>query len=180
MTQGGWVVSDALLERAQKGSLQAFSQLVLQNQSKVRGFVQKLIADPHEAEDLAQISFVKAWQKIRDIKPGVKFSSFVCAIAYRQSQNWRRQLIRRLKRDQAWQEQFPPEAQPVFDLSLSLNKALSDLKPQARAAIILCVLQDHSHEEAALILQMPLGSLKSTLLRAKTQLALVLRADHDR
>jgi RNA polymerase sigma-70 factor (ECF subfamily) len=68
------------------------------------------------------------------------------------------------------------QAVPASDLAvrLDVDRALERLDPRERAAALLCFAEGYSHQEAALILEMPLGTLKSIVARARVQLTAVL------
>jgi RNA polymerase sigma-70 factor (ECF subfamily) len=57
---------------------------------------------------------------------------------------------------------------------LDIDRALASLSPDERAAALLCFGEGYSHSEAARILELPLGTLKSIVARARTKLALYL------
>lgn len=173
-------MSEALCERARKGSSQAYAQLVSEHQQAVRLFLRRLVSVPEDADDLAQESFVTAWQKLDALEQGVSFRTFVCGIAYRKALNARRKWQRHSTRDTQWFGLQAQSERPAHDTRMSLETALGQLPLEQRAAICLCVAENHSHTEAAAILGLPIGTVKSHIKRGRERLCELLGvADHD-
>ncbi|WP_140985722.1 RNA polymerase sigma factor [Asticcacaulis tiandongensis] len=173
-------MSDARLDRARKGSSQAFAQLVSEHQQAVRLFLRRLVSVPEDADDLAQESFVTAWQKLDALEQGVSFRTFVCGIAYRKALNARRQRMRHSTRDTQWHDLQPDRTRPEHETRLSLEVALKQLPLDQRAAVCLCVAENHSHAEAAAILGLPIGTVKSHIKRGRSHLCQLLGVpDHE-
>jgi RNA polymerase sigma factor (sigma-70 family) len=157
---------DGLVAKAVAGDAAAFDALVRRHQSAVRGFLRRLTRHDHAlADDLAQETFWHAWGKKHQFISG-SFLSWLYAIA------WSRFLMetRRHKRARAREEEAPlPPSPPEGGnpLKLDLERALSRVAPAESAAITLCLGLGHSHEEAARILQMPVGTVKSHIARGR-------------
>ncbi|CAM3151893.1 RNA polymerase sigma factor [Asticcacaulis taihuensis] len=173
-------MEDPLIRRAREGSSDAFSRLVADHQQAVRAFVRRLCAQPDDADDLAQEAFVTAWAILHKLRDDVSFRTFVCGIAYRKALNDRRRLNRSGARDTEWfglQEQSRPS---TIDAKLSVQAALASLPLDQRAAISLCVAADYSHAEAAEILGLPLGTIKSHILKGRAKLNALLGVPDDK
>jgi len=164
----------ALLERARRGSDEAFSRLVTEHQQAVRAFARRLAANPADAEDLAQEAFVTAWAKLDRLQPGVAFRTFVCGIAYRKALNDRKRFNRAAVRDTQWHDLQAQTISSTIDSRLSVQAALQALPIDQRAAVSLCVAADYSHSEAAEILGLPLGTLKSHIQKGREKLNTLL------
>jgi RNA polymerase sigma-70 factor (ECF subfamily) len=172
-------MEDPLIRRAREGSSDAFSRLIADHQQAVRAFVRRLCARPDDADDLAQEAFVTAWTSLHKLRDGVAFRTFVCGIAYRKALNDRRRFNRSGARDTEWfglQEQSRPS---TIDARLSVQAALASLPLDQRAAISLCVAADYSHAEAAEILGLPLGTIKSHILKGRAKLNALLGVPDD-
>jgi len=165
---------NALIQRARDGSDAAFSRLVTETQQAVRGFLRRLAPTPADAEDLAQEAFVTAWAQIGKLRDGVSFRTFVCGIAYRKALNDRRRFQRNAARDTAWHDLTPQTLAPTSDARLSVQAALQTLPIDVRAAVSLCVASDYSHAEAAEILGLPLGTIKSHIQKGRDKLNVLL------
>ena len=153
--------------RARSGSRIAFSQLVSDHQAVVRAFLRRLMGDIDMADDLAQETFLTAWQRIEDLRPDVSFKSFVMGIAYRKAANARRSWMRRLFRDDHWSGLQARTTKPTHEDRLSLTSELAKLPVDQRAVLLLCLVDGLSHADAAEILQMPLGTVKSHVQRGR-------------
>ena len=134
--------------------------------------MRRLVGD--DADDLAQEAFVTAWSKLDRLTPGVSFRTFVCGIAYRKALNDRRRFRRSAARDTQWQELSPQQASSTVDSRLSVQAALGQLAIGQRAVISLCVAADYSHSEAAEILGLPLGTVKSHIQKGRERLSALL------
>jgi RNA polymerase sigma factor (sigma-70 family) len=155
----------------------AFGELVRRYQSPVRGFLSRMTNDSHLGDDLAQETFLKAWQKLHTYRGGAKFSTWLFAIAF----NEFRSAARRRKElaledvDEAQETSREPGASPD-GLRLDLTEAIKRLNSNERGAIVLCCQNGLSHEEAAEVLSCPLGTVKTNVLRGREKLKKYLAA----
>ena len=155
----------------------AFGELVRRHQSPVRGLLRQLTrTDTALADDLAQETFIRAYKNIRSFRGEARFSTWLYRIAY----NCFREDARRRKElvgiDEAqWQAEVDPR--PVdAGLRHDLMNALSQLPLHERSAVILCCQNGLSHDEAARVLDIPLGTVKTNVLRGREKLKKMLRA----
>ncbi|HXX42505.1 MAG TPA: sigma-70 family RNA polymerase sigma factor [Chthoniobacterales bacterium] len=155
----------------------AFGELVRRHQSSVRGLLRQLTrTDVALADDLAQEAFVRAYKNIRSFRGEARFSTWLYRIAYncfREDARRRKELVG-INEDQ-WQAEMDPQ---TVDLGLrhDLMHALSLLPLHERSAIILCCQNGLSHDEAARVLQIPLGTVKTNVLRGREKLKKILAA----
>ena len=172
-------MSDPRLKRAREGSDDAFSRLVAEHQQAVRAFVRRLCVLPDDADDMAQEAFVTAWASLHKLRDGVSFRTFVCGIAYRKAQNDRRRFNRAGARETEWSGLQDTSRASTVDTRLTVQAALASLPLDQRAAVSLCVAADYSHAEAAEILGLPLGTIKSHILKGRTRLNVLLGVTDD-
>jgi len=125
------------------------------------------------ADDLAQDTFVLAWRNLRGFRFQARFSTWLYRIAFNAWQSEvrkRRELaldgIDEAAEDAALGFQEAPDIAARVDL----ERAIATLSDGERAAIAACYYADLSHEEAAQMLGMPLGTVKTHVLRAKAKL----------
>ena len=167
-----------LLAEARAGSRLALSRLIDRHQQAVRAFLRRVAVDREDAEDLAQETFVTAWTQLGSWKGQSTVRAWLLGIAWRKARSAGRSLFRRMARDRAWAEteamRPSPDASP--EDRLALKGALTRLNLQERAAVALCLAEDFSHAEAAAILDLPLGTVKSQVQRGRTKLLEVLEA----
>ncbi len=168
----------SLILRAQSGrDDQAFSRLVSMYQAKVRGFLLRLCRRHSLADDLAQDTFLIAYQKLRTYQGSGEFGAWLCSIAYRCFlQHYRKQ-----QRQQEIQQEFAGDQSVQADFYESMSGAQRDLENAMRqlseaeaAAITLCHSYGYSHSEVAGILELPLGTIKSHINRGKEKLRQLL------
>ena len=161
-------LDETLADRARRGDTAAFAELVGRHEARVRRFVRR--AAGHAAEDVAQEAFLKAWQRRGAWDGRGSYIGWLLRIAWTTFVDHDRSERRRIAR-----EQPEPEA-PGLDpeLRVAVVQALAALSPRERAAAELCFAQGFSHAEAAGILGLPLGTLKSIVARAKARLVEML------
>ena len=155
----------------------AFSELVRRHQSAVRGLLRQLTrTDPALADDLAQEAFLKAFRNIRSFRGEAKFSTWLYRIAYncfREYARRRKELVG-IDETKLEAEQDPQTVDPA--LRQDLTQALRLLPLHERSAILLCCQNGLSHDEAARVLDIPLGTVKTNVLRGREKLKKMLAA----
>lgn len=165
-----------LIEAARRGSSAAFGRLVDRHQRAVRAFLRRALGHDAEADDLAQETFVTAWERIGQFRGEASFRTWLCGIAWRKLETARRSFARSSRRETEWVEtqalERPPSGQS--DQRLALEAALAQLPLEQRAAVALCLGGEFSHAEAAQALDLPLGTVKSHVTRGRARLLQVL------
>jgi RNA polymerase sigma-70 factor (ECF subfamily) len=165
------------LARARTGDREAFAQLVLAHQSRVRMQLRRLTrGDAALADDLAQETFVQAWQHLGRFRGEARLATWLHRIALTRFL----QHVRRPGALAQWCAAVDAEAahdpRPAEGLQRDVEQALAALSEMQRLAILHCYHLDLSHAEAAQVLGLPLGTLKSHLERAKARLRDLLAA----
>ena len=148
----------------------AFGELVRRYQSPVRAFLLRMAHDSGIADDLAQQTFLKVWRKLYTFRSGARFSTWLFAIAFNEFRNDCRRKKELLMEDIDAPEAEEPAAETHTSLRLDLHEALKRLSAGERAAIVLCCQNGLSHEEAAQVLDCPLGTVKTNIQRGKDKL----------
>lgn len=169
----------ALVERAVHGAdARAFELLVRRHQGLVRAQLRRLLGhDAAMADDLAQETFMLAWRNLAQFRGDSRFSTWLYRIAY--------SCFLQFLRGQGRQTQplpLDPDAGHSADadprdpaLHLDLTAALQQLPTDQRAALLYCVQLGLSHQEAAEVLDMPLGTVKTHVMRGKARLRELLQ-----
>ena len=160
---------------AQAGSAQAFSRLVRAHQQGLRLFLRRLCGNAADAEDMAQETFVQAFALIRRFDPARNFRAWLFGIGWRKYREQKRGWLRLLKRESRFAEMQETVSHPDPGLRLDLTTALAALPPDQRAVLLLCLMQEFTHAEAAEALAMPLGTVKSHILRGRERLDEMLK-----
>ena len=149
----------------------AFAVIVRRHQSAVRSLLRRLCAgDATRADDLAQETFLRAYRRLSTWRGGARLSTWLHRIAFNA---WASEARRRPA-----PEPPPPDGPaPLEDAALArhdLARAFAVLREEERAALALAYAEDLTHEEAAEILGVPLGTLKTNVLRGKEKLRRLL------
>jgi RNA polymerase sigma factor (sigma-70 family) len=169
---------EALAGAAARGESAAFEILVRRHERVVRGFLTRL-AGPSRADDLAQDTFLTAWTKAAGFTGEGRYKGWLMRIAWRTFLMDARGRGRRLPEHQGTGA-IPEQAdRSDAERDLIVEDALGRLKEADRAAVVLCLVLGHSHSEAAQILDMPLGSVKTRVARGSAQLLELLGDDDD-
>ncbi|MFL6531394.1 MAG: RNA polymerase sigma factor [Chthoniobacterales bacterium] len=167
------LVARTLLDEDQN----AFSELVRRHQSAVRGLLRQLTrCDLALADDLAQEAFIKAYKNIRSFRGEAKFSTWLYRIAYncfREDARRRKELVG-IDETQLGAERDPQTVDPA--LRHDLAQALQLLPLHERTAVVLCCQNGLSHDEASRVLDIPLGTVKTNVLRGREKLKKALAA----
>ena len=151
----------------------AFAELVRRYQSPVRAFLLRMTrGDAHLADDLAQETFLKAWRKLSTFRGTAKFSTWLFGVACNEIRGAarKRKELSLEEMDAPPPEATSPAASTGSHLRLDLTEALKVLSSNERAAVLLCCQNGLSHEEAAQVLDCPLGTLKTNVLRGREKL----------
>lgn len=149
----------------------AFAELVRRHQSAVRGLLRRLCAgDAAQADDLAQETFLRAYRSLRAWRGEGRLSTWLYRIAWN---GWASQA-RRLPTPEVEAPAPPRDAADAAIDRHDLERAMVHLRQEERAALALAYGQDVSHEEAAAILDCPVGTLKTNILRGKEKLRRIL------
>lgn len=169
-----------LIQRAQKGDHDAFAALVEENQRYVYNLALRVVKDENEALDLAQETFVRAWTALPNFKGQSQFRTWlyriVTNLCYNRLPNLRRSL-NDLGDDMMENipETVSPFDNPAHEFESNetrsyLHHAIERLDENYRLLITLRYQNELSYEEIASTLNLPLGTVKTGIFRAKEQL----------
>ena len=167
-----------LIAAARRGDCRAFAALVDAHQQAVRGFLRRFCGIWADADDIAQEAFVTAWAKLARFEGRSSFRSWVCGIGFRIARDARRSHQRAAARDTDWRAELDASGAseaPIED-RLALADAMAALPDDQRAAVALCLGEGFSHSEAAAILKLPLGTVKSHVTRGRERLLAALES----
>jgi RNA polymerase sigma-70 factor (ECF subfamily) len=171
-------LDESLVADAQAGSTQAFSRLVDRHQQALRAFLRRACGEWALADDLAQETFLTAWSRIGGLKTGASVRAWLCGIGYNKLLTSRRSAAR----DRAREALYEADRDETVDASppekLALETAMSELPPDQRACVALCLAADFSHAEASEALGLPLGTVKSHVTRGRARLLQALESRH--
>ena len=166
----------------------AFAELVRRHQSTVRACLRKLTAGNLAlADDLAQETFVLAWRNLKSFRQEARFSTWLYRIATNcwlaDARKRKEELLGDADANVSEDESIDDDGSAITSdhsrdaaLKMDLEKAMRVLSEGERAAIVQCYHNDLTHEEAAYVLGMPVGTVKTHVLRAKQKLKAQLGA----
>lgn len=180
-------IDSALVERAVRdGDPRVFDVLVRRHQGLVRAQLRRLLHDDAStADDLAQESFIIAWRKLDQFRGDSRFGTWLyrivysCFLQHLRSTNVRSGSASNVEADDP---DAPCVEADAPELRLDLDAALRRLPENQRASLLYCVQLGLSHDEAASVLDMPLGTVKAHVARGKQRLRKMLKdwaPDHE-
>jgi RNA polymerase sigma-70 factor (ECF subfamily) len=174
-----------LLERVQGGDRSAFETLVVRYQSSIYGLLCRLIEDPEEARDLAQETFLKAYQHVGEFRGEANLKTWLYRIAINQASNHHRWWIRRRRNrivsmDEGadgdvgpWAERIvdeqpdPEQALMAHERVQQVARALTKVKEPYRTAVVLRDIEEMAYEEIAEVWRVSIGTVKSRIARGR-------------
>lgn len=172
-----------LVRRGQAGDNDAFARLVERNQTGVYNLALRMTRDPEEAVDLTQETFLRAWRSLPAFRAEAKFSTWLYRIAYNVCLS-RRIVHRALFADPSAADAVPvPEGEQPPAIVLRQERrehvvaAMNRLTPAYRLVLELYYWRDCTYDEIATILDLPMGTVKTHIFRAKAALRTVLTAE---
>jgi RNA polymerase sigma-70 factor (ECF subfamily) len=181
-----------VVRHALAGREAAYRELIGRYQRPVFSLIYRMVRDRELAEDLAQETFVKVLNAIDSYRPEYKFSSWIFKIANNTAIDYlRRRQLDTLSLDgsphaasgeavEATSLQIGDERESALDevtsreLGSQIAKAVGQLRPEYRSCILLRHVEGRSYEEIAELLDLPLGTVKTYIHRARHELRLLL------
>lgn len=148
------------------GDRRAFAVLVARHEARLRSFLAR-VAGRDDADDLAQEAFLRAWRSAHAYRGNGAYGGWLLSIGWRVFLDSARSARRNRSMIAAQTEMMlDAKVLPEGEAGIDTRRLLAALDPLERACLILCHGHGWSHSEAATILAMPLGSLKTRLGRA--------------
>lgn len=180
--RGGDAVDIALMRRIADGDDGAFRELVERHQGSVVAVVARMLSDPTEAEDIAQLVFLRIWKHAKRWRPDAKFTTYLFTIARNLVYNESRRRSRRkeVSTDEREEESGfqiaadarhePGEELLKFEMHRQIDQAIAGLPEAQRTAVILYSYESLAYEEIAVVLGTSVSSVKSLMFRARSSL----------
>src|SRR5690606_10418084 len=149
-----------------------FSELVLRRQKRVRDMLRRLCGNHALADDLAQKTFVEAWRGLRTLREPEAFGGWLKRVAVNVWLAEARRVRLPLADDEAaFLAAIDPAPSPERNVgALDLERALARLSPPERLCVVLAHGEGMSHAEIAAASRLPLGTVKSHVLRGSEKL----------
>jgi RNA polymerase sigma-70 factor, ECF subfamily len=177
------------IKQVKKGDQAAFEDVVMYYQDKIYQHVLRMLGNSHEAEDIAQEAFIRAYVNIHSYDENRKFSTWL----YRIATNLTIDRIRKRKPDYyldaevkgtdgldmysqlAVDDKLPEDELEGLELQKYIQKQIAQLPPKYRSIIMLRYLEDFSLQEISDILDIPIGTVKTRIHRGREALRKKLR-----
>jgi RNA polymerase sigma-70 factor, ECF subfamily len=181
-----------LIALARKGSEKAYRELLGRYQRPVFSLVYRMVRDRELAEDIAQETFVKVFNHLGSYNPKYKFSSWIFKIASNLAIDHLRKKqpetisldgsrnARTAEQMEATRitvesrDENPEEFVEARELGAEIEQAIGQLRPEYRTAVLLRHVEGRPYEEIAEIMDVPLGTVKTYIHRARTELKVSL------
>jgi RNA polymerase sigma-70 factor (ECF subfamily) len=174
-----------LVRQAREGDLEAYNQLVRCYQKRIYATIYHMTANHEDANDLAQESFIKAFQALKSFKGGSSFYTWLYRIAVNKTINFLKQRKNRTHmslNDLDFNTEHDPDLVALIsdktprrdadlaELQEKLNEALLKLSESHRLVVVLHDVQGLSHDEIAKVMDCNIGTVRSRLFYARQQL----------
>ena len=187
-------VDQQLVERAQRGDKKAFELLVVKYQRKLARLLSRFVRDASEVEDVTQEAFIKAYRALPSFRGDSAFYTWLYRIGINTAKNYLVSLGRRAptvtgvdseeaegieEGDQLRDLNTPENQMMTRQLAETVNHALQELPEELRTAITLREIDGMSYEEIAQIMNCPIGTVRSRIVRAREAIAERLRPQLD-
>jgi RNA polymerase sigma-70 factor (ECF subfamily) len=179
------VEESALVRSARHGDLAAYDDLVKRYQERIYATIYHMTSNHEDANDLAQESFIKAFQALKSFKGGSSFYTWLYRIAVNKTINFLKQRKNRIHmslNDMDFNAEHNPDLVALIsdktprreaglsELQEKLNAAMLKLSEPHRLVVVLHDVQGQSHEEIAKIMDCNIGTVRSRLFYARQQL----------
>ena len=172
-------ISDAdYVQKLQRGQTEAFEALIRRHEKTIFNLVYRMLNDYDEAAETAQEVFLSAYRAIGQFRGDANFSTWLYRIALnhattrRKSMNTRQQRNVPIDNTEPMSDPHPGPAESMEkkEIRETVQRALNSLSDDDAAVILLRGLQDVPYEEVARVLEVPVGTVKSRLHRARQAL----------
>lgn len=193
-TPAAWtsLTDQEVVARARRGEDRAYRELLRRYERPIFSLLYRMLRDRELSEDLAQETFVKALNALDSYRPEFKFSSWIFKIANNAAiDHLRRRELDTLSLDGSPHAETPEAMEATAlqigdrgetpldvveakELGGEIEQAIARLRPEYRSCILLRHVEGRAYEEIAEILDLPLGTVKTYIHRARNELRTML------
>lgn len=169
-----------LVIQAREGDHRAYSELVARSIGRLTAVARMILRDEHRAQDAVQDTLIEAWRSLPGLRDADRFDAWlhrllVRACHRRARREWRRAVVE-LRLTPA-DEPVIANAERALEMRDRLERGLSRLTPELRTVLVLAYYVDLPMADAAQVIGIPLGTMKSRLNRATQALRAAIDAD---
>lgn len=169
---------EMIAKEVQKGDIEAFGELVIRYEIKLKRYARKFLSQKEDIEDLVQDVFIRTYERIQSFDTSMRFSPWIYRIAHNL-------FVNELKRKSRYGfDIFDPEVILPFltakettdgdilseELSTEIDEHLNSLSAKYREAIILFYFEELSYQEISEVLQIPVTTVGVRMNRARAKL----------
>jgi RNA polymerase sigma-70 factor (ECF subfamily) len=171
-----------LIRECLDGRTEAFGKLVVRYQDRLYNTLFRILGSAEDAQDVAQDAFAHAFLKLKTFQGNAAFYSWLFRIALNAAASRQRKFKRRTASIDAARERFgqepadprpasrPAHASETAEQQALVQGALAQLQPEFRTALVLKEIDGLKYEEIAAIVGCPIGTVRSRIHRARTEL----------
>jgi len=185
--QSGVSEEDARILRGLRSGIEdAYEELIERYEQQIFGMVYRLLGNQSDASDVVQEVFLKVFRGVATFREQSSLRTWIYRIAVNEANNHRRWFVRHCKLEVPLEETRPEHPNSIeytpdpgrspFEQAMDsetrtlIERALTQINPVFRTAVVLRDVQNLSYEEIAEILQVSLGTVKSRILRGREAL----------
>jgi RNA polymerase sigma-70 factor (ECF subfamily) len=163
---------EALLAAHLRGDPRAFGELVARHERRIYGLCLRILGNREDAEDATQEAFLAALRKAASFRRAAAFSTWLYRIAVNAATDQARRRLAALDPEDAGLAVAPGgELGEVVASAVAVQTALAQVPEEFRVAVVLCDLYRVPYADAAQILEVPVGTVKSRVFRGRLALA---------
>ena len=172
---------EAIVKRVQQGDVSAYNILVIKYQHKVAQIISKFVGNSADVNDVAQEAFIKAYKAINNFRGESSFYTWLYRIVVNAAKTYLESNSKRKNHIDVDSEEFQSiDSQGVLtsrespdkiiesqELQQVILSAMNELPEELRQAIMLREVEGMSYEDMADLLQIPIGTVRSRIFRAR-------------
>ena len=171
-----------LVRRSQSGNREAFSELVRRHQHLVYNVAYRFMRDATAAEDMSQEAFVKAYRLLKGFRGDCSFTTWMYRVT---STTCLTEISRRKRRGEveltpesgSLQADTAEHAPAERDLKEQIRRCVTHLSDRYATIVTMYYLKGISYDEIAEVMDVPLGTLKTWMFRARKQLRTIVEKE---
>ncbi len=184
---------EELVRRVQGGQLSAYNLLVVKYQHRIISIAQKYVSDYADASDIAQETFIKAYKALPNFRGESSFYTWLYRIATNVAKTYLENIQKQRSQVDIDAEDFeskdtsgvmtdattPDRILESEELKRVILKALSELPPELKEAFTLREVEGLSYEEISDKVQVPIGTVRSRIFRARQYIESKMQQFHS-
>ncbi len=170
------------IKKLRSGDEKAFERLITENQNKIYAVCLNMLKNPHDAQDAAQESFLKAYRSLHSFSGDSMVETWLTRIAVNTCLDMIRQRKYNLDIDDQYDlasRDTPEDLAEAKRRREILRRAINELTPDMRAVVVLRDIEGYSYEQVSEMLKLNIGTVRSRLSRAREKLKNILLQNRE-